>query len=163
MTSKTTTAKAIAVPQSLDLMRWLGLALAILGIGISGYLTYVKVTDTSVICAETETIDCGAVQNSIYSEILGIPVAILGLGAYLTIFAIYALEDRIAFLSEYGRVLLFSIGLFGVVYSGYLTYIEGVVLHKWCLWCVASALTIVGLFGVSLVRVMRFFSDEDDD
>src|SRR5690606_26540997 len=112
----------------------------------SAYLTYVKVADKAAICAATQTIDCEGVQNSVYSEILGIPIAILGLGAYLSILGIFVLENRVSFLATYGKTLLFSFTLFGVLYSGYLTYIEGFVLEKWCMWCVASAITMLGLF-----------------
>lgn len=160
MATKTSAVKVAAAPRQIDWLRWLGLALAVVGVGISAYLSYVKLADKEVICAATETIDCGAVQNSIYSSILGIPIAILGLGAYLSILGIFALEDRIGFLGEYGRVMLFSMTLFGTVYSGYLTYIEGFVLNKWCMWCVASAITMVSLFVVSMIRVMQFFNEE---
>lgn len=162
MTTKASAAKAVAVPQQFNWLRLLGIALTLVGIGVSVYLSYVKLADKEAICAATETIDCGAVQNSIYSEILGIPIAILGLGAYLSILAVYVLEDRIEFLREYGRVLLFSMALFGTVYSGYLSYIEGFVLHKWCLWCVASALTMLSLFVVGIVRVLQFFNEEEE-
>lgn len=167
MTTKVNTAAQTAAPALTSGVRdWLyilGITLALLGIGNAGYLTYVKLADKEVICAATATIDCNAVQNSTYSEIMGIPISVFGLGAYLTIFALFALENRVEFVTEYGKTLLFSITLFGVLYSGYLTYVEAFRLEQWCLWCVASAVTIVGLFGVSLTRLLRSMNDEDED
>ncbi len=170
MTSNTATAAPAASIDSTtqeyaerDLLRWLGFLMALVGVGISGYLAYVKLADTEAICVATETIDCAGVQNSVYGEIMGIPISFLGLGAYLFIAALFFLEDRLTLVADYSRTLLFSTTLFGFVYSGYLTYIEGFVLHKWCLWCVASAVLMTGLFALSSVRLMRGFDDFDDD
>ncbi len=167
MTTKTTTANVAAniepVGAERDLLRWLGMTMALLGMMISAYLSYVKLADKEAICTNTGAIDCFGVQNSAYSEFLGIPIAVLGLGAYLTIFGLLWLENSVELLIDYGQIMLFSITLFGVVYSGYLTYIEGFVLEKWCLWCVASALLMVGLCGVATTRFIRSLTDMDAD
>ncbi len=54
-------------------------ALALVGMGIAAYLVYARLTDTRIACA---TGGCETVQASRYSEILGIPIAVLGLVAY---------------------------------------------------------------------------------
>ncbi len=135
--------------------------MTLVGLGIGLYLTYVKVADKEAVCVKSTTFDCNSVQTSAYSEMLGIPVAFIGLAAYGTMLAILLLEKRVSLVNEYSRVLLFAMTLFGVVYSAYLTYIEGFVLEKWCMWCVASALLMVGLFVLSLTRLMNSFSAED--
>lgn len=169
MTMKTTTAtvgasrNASTVKEERDFLRWLGIIMALMGIGISSYLSYVKLADKEALCVSSGSIDCFGVQNSAYSEFLGIPIALLGLGAYVTILGLFLLEDRLALLVDYGLILLFSITLFGVVYSAYLTYIEGFVLEKWCLWCVASAVLMVGLFGVSATRFVRDLMNIEED
>lgn len=135
--------------------------MTLIGVGIGLYLTYVKVADEEAVCVKSDTFDCNSVQTSAYSEMLGIPVAFIGLAAYGTMLGLLLLERRISLVNEYSRVLLFAMTLFGVVYSAYLTYIEAFVLEKWCMWCVASALLMVGLFILSLTRVLNSFSDED--
>lgn len=149
-----------------DLLRWIGILMALVGIGISVYLSYVKLSDTEVICANTGVIDCHSVQDSAYASLLGIPIALLGLGGYSLIMAILLLNDRVEFLAEYGTAILFSVTLFGFMYSLFLTYVEGFVLEKWCQWCIASALLMTGLFILSGVRLYRFLQldiqDEDD-
>ena len=68
--------------------KYISLIFLILGIGISGYLTYVKLTDTTMICVENDIFDCGKVQNSKYADIefplVGeLPIALMGFLVYL--------------------------------------------------------------------------------
>jgi uncharacterized membrane protein len=175
MATNTTSAAAQPIQSSSaesserDLLRILGIFMTIIGTGIGIYLAYVKLSDGEAICLATDKIDCHSVQTSSYSEILGIPISLLGLGAYVTMLGIFVLEDRIQFLADFGLTILFSMTLFGAVYSGYLSYVEGFVLEKWCLWCVASAFLMLGLFILSATRLQRSFAefedfdDEEDD
>lgn len=146
-----------------DLLRILGIVMTIIGACIGIYLAYVKLSDGEALCLASGNIDCHSVQTSSYSEIMGVPISLLGLGAYLTMLGIFLFEDRIQFLADYGLTLLFSMTLFGVAYSGYLSYVEGFVLKKWCLWCVASAFLMLGLFILSATRLMRSFAEFEDD
>lgn len=164
--SQSPTSAADSRQKSQNHLYWIAILMTLVGVGIGVYLTYVKVADKEAVCVKTNTFDCNSVQTSAYSEMLGIPVAFIGLAAYGTMLGILLLERRVSLVQEYSRVLLFAMTLFGVVYSAYLTYIEAFVLEKWCLWCVASALLMVGLFVLSLTRVMNSFSDdefEDDE
>ena len=166
MTTETSTARLntaeISNAVERDFLYILGFIMSIVGVALTAYLSYVKLADKEAVCASTGSIDCAGVQSSVYSEFLGIPIAYLGFGAYITIFALFALENRIPFLVDNGKAILFSLTLFGFVYSGYLTYIEAFVLEKWCLWCVASATLMTGLFILSTTRLMRSFDAEDD-
>ena len=56
--------------------------LAVLGAGIAAYLTVAHLTHTQVACV---TGGCETVQNSRYSELIGIPVAAIGLAGYVLI------------------------------------------------------------------------------
>ena len=67
--------------------RRLRLAVGVLsaaGAAVAGYLVYARYTDTTLACA---TGGCETVQRSDYALIAGIPVAVLGLGAYLVLLA----------------------------------------------------------------------------
>ena len=65
-------------------LRLLMAALALVGAGISAYLTVARLTGAAIVCG---TGGCEAVQSSPYAELLGIPVSILGLAGYLLILA----------------------------------------------------------------------------
>ena len=66
-------------------LRTFSLILVVIGVVISGYLSYVKLADAEIICVEGERLNCDVVQNSRYAEFAGIPVAYLGLATYLVI------------------------------------------------------------------------------
>jgi uncharacterized membrane protein len=51
-------------------------ALAVLGLAISAYLTWVHYAGIEPVCSSIS--DCERVQSSAYAELAGIPVAVLG-------------------------------------------------------------------------------------
>ena len=136
-------------------LRTLSLVLVVVGIVISGYLSYVKLADAEIICVEGERLNCDVVQNSRYAEFAGIPVAYLGLATYLVIGALILLENRINFLHENGLLLLLGIVLFAFFYSMYLVYVQGVILGAWCQWCLAHEATITVLFIITGLRLRQ--------
>lgn len=123
------------------------------GMVVSVYLTWIHWSGSKAFCAGVG--DCEAVNTSAYAEVAGIPVALLGFGMYLALFAL-SLYGRRAGPEMLSTVTLavFGISLAGVLYSAYLTYIELAVLHAICPWCVTSALLVTLIFGVSLRDVM---------
>lgn len=160
--SQSTSSTVDARQRSQNHLYLIAILMTLVGVGISVYLSYVKVADKEAVCVKTTTFDCNSVQTSAYSEMLGISVAFIGLAAYGTMLALLLLERRISLVGEYSRLILFAMTLFGVAYSGYLTYIEAFVLEKWCLWCVSSALLMVGLFVLSLTRLMDSFNTDEE-
>jgi uncharacterized membrane protein len=144
---------AVVKPR-VDWLRWASVALALLGAADSAYLTWVKLFKTQALfCVEGG--GCDTVNNSIYSEINGIPIAILGLGAYLAIALLLALEDRAGALESYGPLAVFGLALTGTLYSAYLTYVELFVLHAVCPYCVVSAALMTAIFILAVIRFQR--------
>src|SRR3972149_8466330 len=88
------------------------LALSVVGILISMYLLYAKYTHNPLICGFG---DCGKVQSSEYSRLLGIPVSVWGAFYYLLLF--------VSFYKKYKRLAALSV-LWGVGFSSYLTFLE---------------------------------------
>jgi uncharacterized membrane protein len=118
-------------------MLWLGvIALAIVGVAISTYLTITHWTDRPVICAGLGS--CATVQSSEYARVAGVPVALLGLGMYVAV----AVGGMMAVTRPTAALAVFGISLAGALYSGYLTWLELAVIDAICLWCVASALIV---------------------
>lgn len=133
-----------------DWLRWLSLLLAGLGALDSIYLTWIKIQrETALFCAPGG--GCDVVNTSPYSELAGIPIAIFGLGMYLLIMAAVLVEDRWA----YSRLAVFGLALTGTLYSAYLTYLELAVIHAICPYCVISALLVVALLVLALIRLRQ--------
>lgn len=163
MTSTTTLNELSSVPGSSSgrFVRWLFLLLIISGIGVSGYLSYVKFTDTPMICVASGAFDCGLVQNSPYSELFGVPIAYLGLATYFVILGLVVFQSRSTFLQENGTLLLFGVVFFAWIYSMYLVYIQAFVLRAFCNWCLAhEAIMTVMLVLVSIKLWNHLQSDE---
>ena len=137
----------------------LQLILIVLGIGIAGYLTYVKLFGLEAVCGGLG--DCEAVQTSIYSELLGVPVSIWGLLSYLALLVVYLVKrSNWRGLGNLARQGFFLLTLIGVVFSAYLTYLEIFVIHAICPWCVASAVVMTILFVLAIVDL---FGGEEEE
>jgi uncharacterized membrane protein len=134
-------------------LRWASLALAGLGALDSAYLTWIKLAHVTAFCSNVG--DCDTVNASVYSEIGGVPIAALGLAAYLAVAALHIVEDRVPVLIEWAPLAVFGLALTGTLYSAYLTYVELFVLHAVCPYCVASALFIAGILIISVLRLVQ--------
>ena len=116
------------------------------GIGVAGYLTYVHYAEIDAVCT---TGGCERVQASEYSEVVGVPVALLGLIGYA------AIALSLAARGDLGRALTAALAIAGFGFSLYLTYLELWVIDAICQWCVASAVLMTALAVVTTVRLLR--------
>jgi uncharacterized membrane protein len=128
--------------------------LALIGIFDAAYLSAYKL---EIIGGITCTVgSCQQVQNSPQSMLAGIPVSVLGLGAYIALFALamlgvqprWAADRRIA-------LALAVVSGIGMLFSAYLTYVEARVIYMWCMYCVISAILITLIFLLSLPGLRR--------
>jgi uncharacterized membrane protein len=120
---------------------------ALIGVGIAGYLTYVHYAGLKVVCLSSG--GCETVQASRWSKLDGVPVAVLGLAGYVAILGSLALRG------ELGRSAGFGIALIGFLFSCYLTYREVFTIKAICQWCVGSAVLMTILVGLTAARVIR--------
>ncbi len=122
--------------------------LSLLGIFVSGYLTYIHYSGEPIICGGSNS--CELVNASRYAFIGPIPVSALGLVAYITILILSLIksdEER-----QWPAVLMFGVSLIGVMFQWYLFYIEVAVLHALCYWCISSQVIITVIFVLALPR-----------
>lgn len=119
-------------------------ALALLGVGITGYLLVVRASGATLSCT---TGGCETVQNSSYSEMFGVPVAVLGLGAYLVLLA-----AALAY-GELARLVGAAVALAAFAFSAYLVAVQVVVIGALCDWCLASDAVTTGLAALALLRL----------
>ncbi len=143
------------IKQSRDTLYIASLVLVVIGVFISGYLAYTKLTNTSAVCLETGTINCDVVQSSAYSKFAGIDIAYLGFVAYLALGVMLLLENRVPLLQTYGKILVFGGTLFGFLYALWLVYVQAGILQALCLWCLGHEITMTLLFVVSTLRLWQ--------
>ena len=116
---------------------------ALAGAAVAGYLTYVHYQPDALIC--TSGGGCETVQESSYAELVGIPVALLGLVAFLAVLVLVAWD------SELARTLAAAIALTGVGFAVYLVALQAFVIDAWCVWCLVNDLVVVPLLAVLTV------------
>jgi uncharacterized membrane protein len=128
-------------------VRRLTAVLALVGVAIAGYLTWVHYAGLEPICVGGGG-GCERVQSSRWAELAGVPVAVLGLAGYVAILASLTLrEDR-------GALAAAFVSLVGFGFSAWLTYVEIVKIDAICQWCVASAVVMTALALVSVARLL---------
>jgi uncharacterized membrane protein len=123
-------------------------ALAIVGLLISAYLTWVHYTGVVPVCVGRSG-GCETVQTSSYATIFGFPVAVVGLVGYAGLIFSALLRG------EGGLYLAFLVALVGRLFSAYLTYLEVFVIHALCQWCLASAAVMVAALLCASFGVWR--------
>jgi uncharacterized membrane protein len=120
---------------------------AVLGLAIAGYLTYVHYAGLHVLCLSSG--GCETVQASSYAKLAGIPVALLGLLGYAAILASLALPRDLQVTTGAGLAMI------GFGFSAYLTYRELFTIEAICQWCVGSAVLMTVLLILTLIRALR--------
>lgn len=118
------------------------LILAVVGLAIASYLTWAHYQNDALVCGLG---DCETVQSSEYSEIAGIPIALLGMAMFLTVIGLVVVRAMRPTLADYASIAIVFLTLASVIYYGYLTWIEVGVLEAVCQWCVLSSLMAIGI------------------
>ena len=129
-------------------LRTAAAVLALAGVAIATYLTYVHYADVKPLCVAGGG-GCEKVQTSDYADLAGIPVALLGLIGYLAILGTLFLRG------DLGRLSGAAIALSGFGFSMYLTYRELFTIEAICQWCVGSAVLMTLLAILTVVRLLK--------
>jgi uncharacterized membrane protein len=124
------------------------LVVAAIGVGVSSYLTYVHYQPAALIC--TGSGGCETVQDSKYAVLAGIPVAVLGLAAWIAAFLLTLWN------SELAQTLTAALALGALAFVTYLVILQLFVIDAICIWCMANDLVLVPLLAVlALLRTGR--------
>jgi uncharacterized membrane protein len=123
------------------------LALSIVGLGIATYLTITHFDKVALVCSDNGAINCAKVTTSPQSEILGIPVAMLGLFFFIPMIALCL---PVAWRSADRRVHLarLVLAVTGVGMILYLIIAELFIIKAICLWCSGVHLVTFILFVI---------------
>lgn len=125
------------------------LLLAATGLVLSGYLTYVHYNPAALVCG---TGGCEVVQQSKYSEMFGIPIAIFGLILFAVLIAGIVVRELRPQHSDIISTVILMMLVTAILYWAFLTYIELNVLFAVCQWCVATSIATAILLVVESVR-----------
>jgi uncharacterized membrane protein len=136
------------------------LVIALIGLLVSAYLTVEHFTSPALLaCPEGATINCAKVTSSVWSTLLGVPVAVLGL---LFFAAMAVLVSPAAWRRRALDPVRIVAAAAGVVMALYLVWVELFRVDALCLWCSAAHLCALGLLGTVLWRVVNRESTAGD-
>jgi uncharacterized membrane protein len=124
-------------------------AAAAIGAAIAAYLTYVHYAHVAPVCT---TGGCEKVQRSKYAELGGVPVALLGLVAYLVLAG--TTLRRGVWWAFAGTL----VALGGAAFSGYLLWAQLGPIGAICQWCLGNDVTIA---VVALLAIARILTETD--
>jgi uncharacterized membrane protein len=123
--------------------------LALVGVFVSTYLTLYKLGYIGQLqCAVGS---CETVNTSRWATFMGLPVAAWGLGFYVValVLVMIGIQDRYSDSRALSLLYVVLTG-WGVLFSGWLTYLELFVINAICIWCVTSACIVAIMFLVAI-------------
>ena len=128
-------------------------ALVIVGLAVSVYMTIYKYTGNDGMCLGSG--DCSTVNASRFSEVNGIPVAVFGIAGYAAILIVLFYENKNEFFRKNGTLLVFGMSLTGFLFTLWLVSVELELLKAICPFCVTSQVAMTLIFITAVVRLFR--------
>ena len=145
-------ARVELVPRERTLRRF-SAGLAVVGIAVATYIALADAGGGAPVCVAGGH-GCATVANSHYSHMAGVNVAVFGIAGYVLLLAAAATPG------DLGRFGGFLLSLVGFGFSAYLTYLELFVINAICQWCVASAVLMTLLLGLTATRAFAYAGAE---
>src|SRR3989338_1594334 len=118
--------------------------LSLLGLGLAGYLTVLHiglmrgVLLGGAVCGASGVLNCHAVTGSVFSSVLGMPLAMWGIIGYITVMALALLARQSAEWAVHAMGLIFLLSLAFVVVDLVLLALMVFVIRFICLFCLAT-------------------------
>ena len=140
---------------------WIIPVLAVLGIGVAIYLTFIETTHQQAICGPIG--NCNTVQQSPYARLFGfLPVGLLGVIGYAAILLAWLAQKLSSQqIRNFAAMAIWAMAWLGVLFSVYLTFLEAFVIGSTCVWCISSALLMTLLLWASTAPALQAISIQD--
>jgi len=133
------------------------LLLTFLGLADAWYLAQAALDGTALACSiqGLESLDgCNQVAQSAYSQFLGLPLALYGVGFYAALFVIAAMLFVVPKRALYRAAIV--LGSIGLILSAYFVFLQVFVIKALCIYCLASMLIALLIFFVTWRLWKRF-------
>ena len=129
------------------------IVIGLLGLTDSGYLVFKHYSNQVLPCPTVESVNtCQVVASSVYSNILGIPIALIGFCFYVAIIIIGVVGLK----RDYQYIFNFipPLSALAWLFSARLTYLQFFVIHSICYYCIFSAFlaTLLLIIGVIIIK-----------
>ena len=128
---------------------WMALV-SLAGLFLGAYLTLYHYGMIGTLACGVSS--CEQVQTSRWSMFLGLPVATWGAGFYVVVLvlSIVGMQEKYADSPKLSLLMVVLTG-WGALFTAWLNYLEGFVIHAWCEWCLGSASMVLVLFILAVL------------
>jgi protein-disulfide isomerase/rhodanese-related sulfurtransferase/uncharacterized membrane protein len=130
------------------------LGLSLLGLFAALYLLWTYISPSRpMVCIGG---GCDAVRASAYAYPWGVPMPVFGVAGYVLIILLMIAQPLVdSGAARLARYALAAGTTFGFLFSAYLDYLQGFVIHAYCTWCVTSGVILTALCGLALYDALR--------
>lgn len=139
------------IPKPTGFYAFIALA-AVAGFGVAANIWDSKRNHRELACPTGS--DCNAVVNSRYSKFLGIHLEYWGMAYFSVLIPTYL---ALIFAPQlFSSLMIWSVVVFSLLaglFSFYLLFVQGVLLKKWCIWCLLAAAMSLTICILSVVSV----------
>lgn len=137
--------------------------LAVPGMMVAYYLLLFHSGSLFTTCSVNEWFDCGQVSGpeSPYSSIGPVPVALLGLLGYASIFIVVWLQEWIPLVEDNLPELVIGLVSLAFLFTLGLTALELFVIHAFCQYCLYSAAIVTVMFILAISYVLSSRRQDD--
>lgn len=142
---------SVFIPKPTGFYAFIALA-AVAGFGVAFNIWDSKCNHRELACPTGS--DCNAVVNSRYSKFLGLHLEYWGMGYFALLIPAYV---TLIFAPElFSSMMLWAVVIFSLLaglFSFYLLFVQGVLLRKWCIWCLLAAAMSLTICILSVVSI----------
>lgn len=109
-------------------------------------------------CEVGAIFDCGQVSGPTaqFSAFGGVPVALIGLLGYVTIFLVVWLKDWLPVIEENMPEIIVGVTGLGFLFTLFLTALEAFVIGAFCQYCLYSAVIVTVMFGLAISYMVSY-------
>lgn len=138
-------------------------ALAVIGVGVAGYLAYIEIAHATPVCGPI--VGCDDVNTSSYAWLFGVlPIGAIGVSGNIAILTAWLWgRFRSDKLASSMPLILFGLTLFGTLFSMYLTYLEIYVIGAVCIWCLSSAVIMTAMLLLNIHPALQGVDEVADE
>ena len=129
--------------------------LSVPGMFLAYYLLLYHNGQLFSVCEPNGLEDCGLVSGpgATYSAIGPIPVALIGLIGYITIFLAIWLKDWVLLIDDYIPEIMLGLTGIAFLFTAFLTGLEIFVIHAFCRYCLMSAGVIIIMLILAVINL----------
>lgn len=145
----------------------LALIISIAGMYLGAYLTQRhyqlqnnQETEHTFICSLSSSFNCDLVNSSPYSELFGVPVALLGFFFYLTVFAVTLFALWKPAHAEIPLIVMHCLAIFSILFSVYLFYVAKFIIGALCPYCIMMYAVNLGLFITTKISIGKTYAEK---